>query len=253
MVLTVIGKKNSRKLLQGIKEKFVEITEGSTKILVLDKSISDKVPPKKPVFFNPAAKLNRDFSILAYSAFWNDFDKPKIFLDGLAGVGARSLRVANEIKNVEKVVINDVNSDALDVAQKSAKLNNISNFETSENETCRFFSLFSQKDNRGSIVDIDPFGSPTKYFDCSIRATMHGGLLSVTATDMQVLHGLAKNACKRKYYGVPIKTEYSNEIAIRLILGCLYAVSGRLGIQIIPQFVQTVSYTHLTLPTSDLV
>ena len=51
MVLTVIGKENSRKLLQGIKEKFVEITEGSTKILVLDKSISDKVPPKKPVFF----------------------------------------------------------------------------------------------------------------------------------------------------------------------------------------------------------
>ena len=239
MVLTVIGKKNSRKLLQGIKEKFVEITEGSTKILVLDKSINDKVPPKKPVFFNPAAKLNRDFSILAYSAFWNDFDKPKIFLDGLAGVGARSLRVANEIKDVEKVVINDVNSDALDVAQRSARLNNISNFEISENETCRFFSLFSQKDSRGSVVDIDPFGSPTKYFDCSIRATMHGGLLSVTATDMQVLHGLAKNACKRKYYGVPIKTEYSNEIAIRLILGCLYAVSGRLGIQIIPQFVQT--------------
>ena len=152
MVLTVIGKKNSRKLLQGIKEKFVEITEGSTKILVLDKSINDKVPPKKPVFFNPAAKLNRDFSILAYSAFWNDFDKPKIFLDGLAGVGARSLRVANEIKNVEKVVINDVNSDALDVAQKSAKLNNISNFETSENETCRFFSLFSQKDNNPEDV-----------------------------------------------------------------------------------------------------
>ncbi len=109
MVLTIIGKKNSRKLLQGIKEKFVEITEGSTKILVLDKSINDKVPPKKPVFFNPAAKLNRDFSILAYSAFWNDFDKPKIFLDGLAGVGARSLRVANEIKDVEKVVMNDVN------------------------------------------------------------------------------------------------------------------------------------------------
>ncbi|HIC83665.1 MAG TPA: hypothetical protein EYO99_04810, partial [Candidatus Marinimicrobia bacterium] len=25
------------------------------------------------------------------------------------------------------------------------------------------------------IVDVDPFGSPTKYFDCAIRATMHGG------------------------------------------------------------------------------
>ena len=34
------------------------------------------------------------------------------------------------------------------------------------------------------------------------------------------------------------KTEYSNEIAIRLILGCLEYVAGRLEIQIIPQFVQ---------------
>jgi len=96
-VLTIIGKKNSRNLLQRIEEKLVEITEGTTKILVPEKSLEEKVPPKEPAFFNPVAKLNRDFSILAYSAFWENFDKPKIFLDGLAGLGARSLRVANEI------------------------------------------------------------------------------------------------------------------------------------------------------------
>jgi len=81
-VLTVIGKKNSRDLLQRIEEKLVEITEGSTKILVPKKSLDEKVPPKEPDFFNPAAKLTRDFSILDYSAFWEDFDKPKIYLDG---------------------------------------------------------------------------------------------------------------------------------------------------------------------------
>ena len=213
-------------------EKIIEIMEGTTKILVTEKSIKEKVPPKEPVFFNPVAKLNRDFSILVYSAFWKNFDKPKIFLDGLTGVGARSLRVANEIPNVEKVIANDVNSKALTITQNSAKLNKISNLKVSENEACRFFSLFSKKGDRGSIVDIDPFGSPTKYFDCAIRATMHSGLLSITATDLQVLHGLAKKACQRKYYGVPIKTEYSNEIAIRLILGCLNLVAGRLNIQI---------------------
>ncbi len=87
-------------------------------------------------------------------------------------------------------------------------------------------------------MDIDPFGSPVKYFDCAIRATMHNGLLSVTATDLQVLHGLAKNACKRKYHGTPVKTEYSNEIAIRLIHGCLDIVARRLDVQIVPQFVE---------------
>ena len=232
-VLTIIGKKNSRNLLQRIEEKLVEITEGSTKILVPEKSLKDKAPPKVPAFFNPVAELNRDFSILAYSAFWENFDKPLIFLDGLTGLGARSLRVAKEIPNVEKVIANDINSEALKIAQNSANLNKISNFEVSENEICHFFSTYSKKEKRGSIVDVDPFGSPVKYFDCAIRATMHNGLLSVTATDLQVLHGLAKNACKRKYHGTPIKTEYSNEIAIRLILGCLDIVARRLDVQII--------------------
>jgi tRNA (guanine26-N2/guanine27-N2)-dimethyltransferase len=66
---------------------------------------------------------------------------------------------------------------------------------------------------------------------------MHGGLLSVTATDLQVLHGLFNNAAKRRYYGIPIKTKFSNEIAIRLIIGCIYLISSRLDITIQPKFV----------------
>ncbi len=47
-------------------ESFQEIIEGKTKILVPKKSITEKVPPKKPVFFNPKAKLNRDFSVIDF-------------------------------------------------------------------------------------------------------------------------------------------------------------------------------------------
>ena len=215
----------------------IEILEGTTKIRVPNGSISEKVPPKEPAFFNPKASLNRDFSIIAYSSFWKNFQYPKIFLDGLSGIGARSLRVANEIDGVDKVIANDVNPKALDLAKESSEINSLKNFEISENETCRFFSLHSKKNNRGSIVDIDPFGSPSKYIDCGVRATMHGGLLSVTATDLQVLHGLFNNAAKRRYYGVPIKTKFSNEIAIRLIIGCIYLISSRLDITIQPKFV----------------
>ena len=50
---------------------------------------------------------------------------------------------------------------------------------------------------------------------------MHRGMLALTATDLQVLHGLFNKAAKRRYYGTPVKTEFSNEIAIRLILGCV--------------------------------
>ncbi len=216
----------------------IEIIEGRTKILVPNKAISEIVPPRNPMFFNPRAKMNRDFSIIAYSAFWKNYDKPKIFLDGMSGLGARALRVANEIVDVKKVVSNDANPSAVQLASKAAIINSLNNFETSENEVCRFLSLYSKKNQRGSIVDIDPFGSPSKFIDCALRATKHGGLFSTTATDLQVLHGLFNQACKRKYFGVPIKTKYGNEIAIRLILGCICFVAGRLDIQIIPVFVE---------------
>ncbi len=214
----------------------VIITEGTTKILVPRDSIKNKVPPKNPAFFNPRAKLSRDLSIVAYSAFLENFEGPKVFLDGLSGLGARGLRVANEI-GIE-VVVNDLNPSALALSKESAALNSLQNYCTSENEICRFFGSFSKKGHRGAIVDVDPFGSPAKFIDCAIRATVHRGLLSVTATDLQVLHGLFKDSCKKKYHGTPIKTTYSNEIAIRLILGCIGVVAARLDVEATPVFVE---------------
>jgi tRNA (guanine26-N2/guanine27-N2)-dimethyltransferase len=226
-------------------ESFQEIIEGKTKLLVPKKSITEKVPPKKPVFFNPKAKLNRDFSVIAYAAFLKNFQGPKIFLEGLSGTGARGLRVANELK-IENIIINDLNPTALKIAEYSAKLNNIKNIEFSEKEVCRFFSNHSKKGERGSIIDIDPFGSPAAFFDCGIRATMHGGILSTAATDLQVLNGLFQGACKRKYGGIPVRTEYGNEIAIRLVLGCLRTVAARLGVQVIPLFVESDMHYYRT-------
>jgi tRNA (guanine26-N2/guanine27-N2)-dimethyltransferase len=212
--------------------------EGNTKLLVPRDSLIEKSPPRDPAFFNPRAKINRDFSVIAYSAFLKNFKGPKIFLDSLAGIGARSMRVANEVSEIERVFVNDINPKALEMAKEIAKLNNVTNCDFSENEACRFLSLHSKREHRGAIVDIDPFGSPSRYLDCGIRATSHGGLLSVTATDLTVLHGLFPAACKRKYYGIPVRTEYGNEIALRLIIGCINLVAGRLDVKIIPLFVQ---------------
>ena len=224
----------------------VETVEGTTKLLVPKESLVDKVPPKEPAFFNPRARINRDFSIIAYSAFLQNFKGPKIFLDSLSGIGARSVRVANELREVEKVFVNDVNPKALEIAESIAKLNNVTNCVFSENEACRFLSLHSKRDQRGAIVDVDPFGSPSKYLDCAIRATFHGGLLSTTATDLTVLHGLFPAACKRKYYGMPIRVEYGDEIALRLILGCINLVAGRLDVKIMPLFVQNNMHYYKT-------
>jgi tRNA (guanine26-N2/guanine27-N2)-dimethyltransferase len=221
-----------------LESNLVEIIEGKTKLLVPKDSITEKSPPREPAFFNPRARVSRDFSIIAYSAFLRKFKGSKTFLDSLAGIGARSIRVAKEVDEIEKVFVNDVNPKALQIAREIAKINDVTKCDFSENEACRFLSLHSKREHRGAIVDIDPFGSPSRYLDCGIRATSHGGLLSVTATDLTVLHGLFPAACKRKYYGIPVRTEYGNEIALRLILGCINLVAGRLDVRIVPLFVQ---------------
>ncbi|MCY4491431.1 MAG: tRNA (guanine-N1)-methyltransferase [Thaumarchaeota archaeon] len=229
----------------GKMETLVKIVEGNTSMIIPKMAITEKAPPKEPAFFNPRAMLNRDLSIIAYSAFLDNFVGPRIFLDALAGVGARGLRVANEL-DVDAVMINDLNPSAIKMAKESAKINNITNVTFSENETCRFLSACSERGKRGAIVDVDPFGSPVQFLDCGLRATMYNGMLSCTATDQQVLNGLFQDACMRKYGGRPVRVEYGNEMAIRLILGCLGAIAGRLGMKVSPVFVESDMHYYRT-------
>lgn len=222
-------------------KEIIEITEGTTKLLVPAGSLSGAVPPREVAFYNPKAKNNRDVSIAAYLAFLGNFDGPRIMLEPLAGIGARGLRTANEADDVvlsmQHTYLNDINSNAVELAKRSAALNNLGAVSFTNDEACRFLSNHTARGTRGAIVDIDPFGSPAPFFDCAIRAVMHGGMISCTATDLQVLNGLFDHACQNRYGGVPIRgITYGNEIAIRLVLGCLRAVAARLDVSICPVF-----------------
>ena len=71
-------------------------------------------------------------------------------MEALSGVGARGLRVANELK-IEKIIINDLNPTALQIAKDSANLNNLKNIEFSEKEACVFLSEHSRKGKKRLI------------------------------------------------------------------------------------------------------
>ena len=170
-----------------------------------------------------------------------EFTGPRTYLDVMSGTGARGLRIAHEL-NPDCVFINDVNVHGIDLARQGSALNNLSNVKFSQYEACRFLSNHSGRGERGAMVDVDPFGSPAPYMDCAIRATAHRGMVSFTATDLQVLGGLHNAACNRIYGGVPIRVSYGAEVAVRLILGCADSVAGRLGKQIVPLY--TESHMH---------
>lgn len=222
-----------------MQEKLQEITEGNTRLLVPSGSLTKAVPPKSPAFFNPNAKLNRDFSIVAYKAFSRNLSN-RSMADALAGVGARAVRVAVEVKEFDEVYINDANPIALDIAQQSSRLNGVeSRCKFSINEVCKFLLEHSSRGSRFGIADLDPFGTPAPYIDCALRAVYDEGLLSVTATDTPVLCGIYPDVCIRRYYGRSINTEYGNEVGIRLLLGLISMVASRLELGVKPLFVHS--------------
>jgi tRNA (guanine26-N2/guanine27-N2)-dimethyltransferase len=235
---------------------FIRTVEGRTTFLVPQSSLTEKVPPKAPAFFNPAARLNRDLSVLAYRAFAPSLDR-KTFADSFTGTGARALRVAVEVPEVEQVYGNDVNPIAIEAAKEAAKINSIDDrCHFSIDEVCKFLMHGDIEGERFGIVDLDPFGTPAKHIDCVLRAVLDGGLVSITATDTAVLCGVYPEVCLRRYYGRPLNNSYGNETAIRLLLSLIALTASRLELSIKPVFVHATmhymrAYASVSVSSSE--
>src|SRR5918996_17742 len=156
-----------------ISEDFMESIEGNTRLLVPAASLTKKIPPKTPAFFNPAAKLNRDVSILLYRTFISECKHHnKSFADAFSGIGARALRVAVEVPEIKNIYLNDVNILAIEAAKIAAELNGVEDkCYYSINEVCKFLIQHSTKNaERFTIIDLDPFGTPAPFIDCVLRS-----------------------------------------------------------------------------------
>jgi len=213
-----------------------EIKEGKTSLLVPSSALSEIVPPKNPAFFNPNAKWNRDISMLVYKVYTSS-SKNKTLADSICGVGARGLRASVEVPQIETIYFNDLNPVAIEFAKESAKLNQVQDkciFKT--NDVCKFLNFEEREIRRFDIVDLDPFGSPSPYVDCVLRSVGNGGLISITATDTAVLCGVYPSVCYRKYYGFPIRSEYSNEIGVRLLVSFIAVNATRFDLSVVPYF-----------------
>ncbi|MEM3436918.1 MAG: tRNA (guanine(10)-N(2))-dimethyltransferase [Nitrososphaerales archaeon] len=218
-------------------EQAIKIVEGRTTLLVPKLSIESDIPPKMPAFYNPQAKLNRDLSISIYKAMAKRLSGCIRMADSLAGVGARGVRVAVEVPEINEVFMNDLNPIAIDYAKASAKINGVyDKCSFFIMDACHFLIEHSSPRDRFEIVDIDPFGSPVPYLDCAIRAVRDKGLISITATDTAVLCGIYPEVSARKYFGYSLNTEYCHEIGIRLLLGALAYSAMKLDIGIHPLF-----------------
>jgi len=187
-------------------------------------SLAVDPPPTSPVFFNPAASLNRDVSVCVTAATGGSS-----FCDSMAGVGARGIRVAKEVGKVDHVTLVDFNSQALRIARKAAALNGVARkCEFAQSETSSYLYSRFGRDRRFDFVDVDPFGTPVGQLQGAISATSDGGVLSVTATDTAVLCGVYPKVASRRYGATPLNNRFNHETAIRLLAGAVARAAASL-------------------------
>lgn len=180
-----------------------EVIEGRTRLLV---PVEGELTKKDPVFYNPLMELNRDISVAVAAVA-----RPASVCDLLAGTGARGVRIANETD--AEVLANDLKADACDLIRRNAILNNV-NIEVTNLEGNLVLA-----DRRFDYIDIDPFGPPVRFIDSAIRAVKHEGILGITATDTSALCGSSPKACQKKYDSLPLRTDYYNELGLRILIG----------------------------------
>jgi tRNA (guanine26-N2/guanine27-N2)-dimethyltransferase len=217
------------------------VEEGEVKVAVPKLSAfvekpSEYAPSKAPVFYNPVMELNRDLAVLVVQAYQKMVKRELFICEPLAGCGVRGIRFAKEVKGVKKVLINDINEKAYQLAKYNVKMNGLEKLVTVKNEDANLLlARHSAPRKRFDVIDIDPFGSPVPFLDSAIRALRDGGLLALTATDMAPLCGVHPKACIRKYGGKPLRTEYCHELAVRLLIGCLATTSAKheMGIKVL--------------------
>ncbi len=217
------------------------ITEGEIKVVVpklsaYRKKPSDYAPSKAPVFYNPTMELNRDLAVLVLQTHQKLLGREISVCEPLTGCGLRGARFAVEVKGVQKVALNDINPEAVKVAGFNAELNGVTDrVEVTNEDANLFLSRHAAPRKRFDYVDIDPFGPPVPYMDSAIRSLRNGGLLALTATDMAPLCGVHPRACLRKYGGIPLRTEYCHELAVRLVAGCLTMMAAKheIGIKVV--------------------
>ena len=211
------------------------IIEGSTSLSV---PLMDE-PGMLPAFFNPRGKFTRDVSIVCYRAFSVVSSRRGFtFADALSGIGARGVRVANEIESSSLVCLNDTNTVSVQLAKESANSNGVyEKCRFSNIEVCAFLSNREPiQGDRFDIVDVDPFGTPSPFVESAIRGTKDGGLLSMSATDSAVLCGVYPMVAIRKYGGAPLRTDYAHEVGMRLIFGLIASAAMRLEMGMTPIF-----------------
>ena len=195
------------------------ITEGKAKFYA---SIAEngKISKELDVFYNPVMKFNRDVSVLLLNSMNELYDFKEIQIaDIMAGSGVRALRFLKELNKgiIKNMTVNDYDENFSELFKKNLELNDMALDDSLiiGNKDANILLLESLGFD---YIDIDPFGSPNPFLESSIVRISRNGILAVTATDTAPLSGTYPDACKRKYWAIPLRNYLMHEVGLRILI-----------------------------------
>ncbi len=211
------------------------LIEGRTKLEIPELErfrtrTGDYAPSLTRVFYNPHMEPCRDISVAVAQVLARELGSLSV-CDPLAGVGVRGLRYANEVEGIGEVVVNDRSLEAVEFIRRNVELNELNNVEVCSEDAN---VLLWRRAPHFNLIDLDPFGSPASFTDAACASLFRKSMLALTATDTAPLSGTHAKACVRRYGAKPLKTEYSHELGIRILINFCQRVAGKYELALTP-------------------
>ncbi|CAG2121585.1 unnamed protein product, partial [Medioppia subpectinata] len=124
---------------------------------------------------------------------------------------------------------------AIETIDKNIVRNGVTDRVVSNQSDAALFMVKNRNmKDRFSIIDLDPYGSPSPFLDSAVQSLAEGGMLMITCTDMAVLCGNHSEVCHAKYGSIPLRSKSCHEMALRIIIRSVESHANRYGRYIVP-------------------
>lgn len=264
-IFTVSNGLSTMAAKEGPNTKFSIISEGQATIL-----------QPSSVFYNPVQEFNRDLTIAILSEFAEEHvretreKRHKILLkenpgaveeehtplearkycpdglrilEGLSASGLRSMRFGLEIPGIKKILANDFDKHAVEIIQKNIRRNSLESLvEASHYDAAMLMYQNRKPDDRFDVIDLDPYGSAGPFLDSALQSVRDGGILCITCTDGGTLCGNFGEKTFSMYGGLPLRSKFCHEMALRIILRSIESHATTYGRYIVPLLSLSVDF-----------
>jgi len=180
----------------------------------------------KEGFYNPKGELARKLGVLAFLASSSD----EVF-EAFAGSGVRTV-MYGVFGRARKIWANEGNRRVFCELKANVLISYLDNVILTNSDIFRLSLKLSNEGKKFKFLDVDPFGSPSKYLPYVFLLVEPGSFLYLTSTDMATLVGNRRGDDWRLYGTYIPKIPLYPEMGLRALIYKVWNIASSLGMGI---------------------